>query len=192
MQDISFTISNNQNIQEGHFMQDMAALKGKDVEVTVIEVDPKFKKIVLSMSRAVQFKQLRSIHLGALMWGEVRRVEEFGAFVGLEGTRISGLLHVSNISRSRVESVSVSVTAVFSQDCLESSMHALESALSWVVLQLIAATQRVASRACRLWSECRWSLASHANGTDATNGAQVTGAESHSGSLGFGASPLLS
>ncbi len=93
-------------------MQDMAALKGQDVEVTVIEVDPEFKKIVLSMSRAVQFKQLRSIHLGALMWGEVRRVEEFGAFVGLEGTRISGLLHVSNISRSRVESVSVSVTAV--------------------------------------------------------------------------------
>lgn len=85
--------------------EDMAALKGKDVEVTVIEVDPEFKKIVLSMSRAVQFKQLRSIHLGALMWGEVRRVEEFGAFVGLEGTRISGLLHVSNISRSRVESV---------------------------------------------------------------------------------------
>ncbi|KAA6425999.1 MAG: 30S ribosomal S1 [Trebouxia sp. A1-2] len=86
--------------------EDMAALKGKDVEVTVIEVDPEFKKIVLSMSRAVQFKQLRSIHLGALMWGEVRRVEEFGAFIGLEGTRISGLLHVSNISRSRVESVS--------------------------------------------------------------------------------------
>ncbi len=100
-------------------MQDMAALKGQDVEVTVIEVDPEFKKIVLSMSRAVQFKQLRSIHLGALMWGEVRRVEEFGAFIGLEGTRISGLLHVSNISRSRVESVSVSATAVFCPDCFE-------------------------------------------------------------------------
>ena len=89
----------------------MAALKGNNVEVTVIEVDPDFKKIVLSMSRAVQYKQLRAIHLGALMWGEVRRVEEFGAFVGLDGTRISGLLHVSNISRSRVESVAVSLTA---------------------------------------------------------------------------------
>ena len=92
-------------------VQDMAALKGNNVEVTVIEVDPDFKKIVLSMSRAVQYKQLRAIHLGALMWGEVRRVEEFGAFVGLDGTRISGLLHVSNISRSRVESVAVSLTA---------------------------------------------------------------------------------
>ena len=111
-------------------MQDMAALKAQDVEVTVIEVDPEFKKIVLSMSRAVQFKQLRSIHLGALMWGEVRRVEEFGAFVGLEGTRISGLLHVSNISRSRVESVSVSMIAVFCPDCLETSMGVLEPASS--------------------------------------------------------------
>lgn len=85
--------------------EDMEALKGTNVDVTVIEVDPSFKKIVLSMARAEQCKQLKAIHLGALMWGEIRRVEEFGAFVGLEGTRISGLLHISNISRARVESV---------------------------------------------------------------------------------------
>lgn len=91
-------------------MQDMEALKGTNVDVTVIEVDPSFKKIVLSMARAEQCKQLKAIHLGALMWGEIRRVEEFGAFVGLEGTRISGLLHISNISRARVESVAVSDT----------------------------------------------------------------------------------
>ena len=85
----------------------MQALKGSEVLVTVIEVDPSFKKIVLSMDRADQYSQLKAIHLGALMWGEVRRVEEFGAFVGLEGTRISGLLHISNISRARVEAVQV-------------------------------------------------------------------------------------
>ena len=83
-------------------------MKGKKVDVTVIEVDPAFRKIVLSMGRADQYKQLKAIHLGALMWGEVRRIEEFGCFVGLDGTRISGLLHISNISRARVESVSVS------------------------------------------------------------------------------------
>ena len=82
-------------------------MKGTEVEATIIEVDPDFKKIVLSMDRADQFTQLKNIHLGALMWGEVRRIEEFGAFVGLEGTRISGLLHISNISRARVESVQV-------------------------------------------------------------------------------------
>lgn len=85
----------------------MQKMKGTEAEVTIIEVDPDFKKIVLSMDRADQYTQLKSIHLGALMWGEVRRIEEFGAFVGLEGTRISGLLHISNISRARVESVDV-------------------------------------------------------------------------------------
>lgn len=82
-------------------------MKGTEVDVTIIEVDPDFKKIVLSMDRADQYTQLKAIHLGALMWGEVRRIEEFGAFIGLEGTRISGLLHISNISRARVESVQV-------------------------------------------------------------------------------------
>ena len=95
-----------------HTIQDMQNLKGNNVEVTMIEVDPSFKKIVLSMARAQQCKQLKAIHLGALMWGEVRRIEEFGAFIGLDGTRISGLLHISNISRARVETVAVSSACI--------------------------------------------------------------------------------
>lgn len=87
----------------------MAKLKGERLTVTLIEVEEEFKKIVLSTSRAEQYKQLQYIQLGALMWGEVRRIEEFGAFIGLDGTRISGLLHISNISRSRVETVDVSL-----------------------------------------------------------------------------------
>ena len=37
------------------------------------------------------------------MTGYVRRIEDFGAFVGLEGTRMSALLHVSNVSRRRFD-----------------------------------------------------------------------------------------
>lgn len=91
----------------------MAKLVGQKVDVTLIEVEEEFKKIVLSMSRAEQYKQLQQVQLGALMWGEIRRIEEFGAFVGLDGTRISGLLHISNISRSRVETVDVSPLAQY-------------------------------------------------------------------------------
>ena len=105
-------------------------MKGKKVDVTVIEVDPAFRKIVLSMGRADQYKQLKAIHLGALMWGEVRRIEEFGCFVGLDGTRISRLLHVSNISRARVESVSVS------------AVHTL-----WLYLRIQVASASLASLA---------------------------------------------
>ena len=88
--------------------QDMQGLIGQEQEVSIIEVEEEYKKIVLSITRAQQYAQLRAIHLGAVMWGEVRRIEEFGAFVGLDGPRISGLLHISNISRSRVETVDVS------------------------------------------------------------------------------------
>ena len=110
----------------------MSKLVGKDVDVTVIEVEEEFKKIVLSMSRAEQYHQLQQITLGALMWGEVRRIEEFGAFIGLEGTRISGLLHISNISRSRVETVDVSSAhnPYFKSCCWYAASHTIDSVAS--------------------------------------------------------------
>ena len=42
------------------------------------------------------------------MWCFVRRVEAYGALLGIENTRISGLLHISAISRAHVESPWVS------------------------------------------------------------------------------------
>ena len=35
--------------------------------------------------------------------GTVRRVEPFGVFVGIDGTRTSGLLHISNVSRQHID-----------------------------------------------------------------------------------------
>ena len=49
--------------------------------------------------------------VGALVWGTVRRVESYGVFVGIDGTRLSGLLHISCISRSHIESVEVAPSA---------------------------------------------------------------------------------
>lgn len=40
--------------------------------------------------------------VGSLVWGTVRRVQDFGAFVGFDETRASGLIHISNISRQHV------------------------------------------------------------------------------------------
>ena len=42
------------------------------------------------------------------MWCFVRRVESYGVLLGIENTRISGLLHISAISRAHVESPWVS------------------------------------------------------------------------------------
>lgn len=46
------------------------------------------------------------------MWGTVRRVETYGVFVGVDGTRFSGLLHISCISKAHVEAVEVGETHV--------------------------------------------------------------------------------
>lgn len=45
--------------------------------------------------------------VGSLVSGTVRRIEPFGVFVGINGTRVSGLLHISNVSRQHVETVQV-------------------------------------------------------------------------------------
>ena len=42
------------------------------------------------------------LQVGALVWGNVRRVEQFGLFMGLDRLRMSALLHISNMSRAHV------------------------------------------------------------------------------------------
>jgi transcriptional accessory protein Tex/SPT6 len=53
------------------------------------------------------------LQVGALVEGVVRRIEPFGVFVGIKGTRISGLLHVSNISRLHVDNPGVRSLKIF-------------------------------------------------------------------------------
>ena len=43
----------------------------------------------------------------------MRRIEPFGVFVGIKGTRVSGLLHVSNISRLHVDNPEVRRTLIY-------------------------------------------------------------------------------
>lgn len=74
----------------------------------VIEVAPKRKRVVLSR-RAVLARERResrerafeTIAVGQVVKGKVDKLEPFGAFVDL-GNGVSGLLHVSNISHTRI------------------------------------------------------------------------------------------
>ena len=54
--------------------------------------------------------------VGALVWGFVRRIESYGALIGLDNTRISGLLHISLVSRAHVEDIYVSAPLHLAQD----------------------------------------------------------------------------
>lgn len=87
----------------------LAQFIGQTLTCQVLEVDRDRKRILLSR-RAVLEKEreeavketLGRLSAGQQIRGKVTRVESFGAFVDLGGG-IEGLVHVSNISRRRVE-----------------------------------------------------------------------------------------
>ncbi|MCC7013575.1 MAG: S1 RNA-binding domain-containing protein [Planctomycetes bacterium] len=88
---------------------DLHRFLGNTFECEVIELDPSKKRIVLSRRKVLESardesrKQLMgALTPGQLVTGKVTRVESFGAFVDIGGG-VEALLHVSQISRKRVE-----------------------------------------------------------------------------------------
>ena len=76
--------------------------RGQELTVTVIEVDPAKRKLVLSnrnaeRARTVESRQakLATLQVGSVVTGTVRNIRDFGAFVDVGG--IEGLLHISEI-----------------------------------------------------------------------------------------------
>lgn len=82
-----------------------AALKinvGRQINVLIIRVDEENGELIISEREAWDMKYLRE---GTLLEGSIRRIFSYGAEVRVDGTSISGLLHISNISHARVPSV---------------------------------------------------------------------------------------
>ena len=80
----------------------------RELDFVVLEIRKGGKRIVVSRAgairaeRSAQRKQVLSeIKAGAVLTGTVASLTDFGAFIDLGG--VQGLLHVSEISRSRVE-----------------------------------------------------------------------------------------
>ena len=81
----------------------------KTFDFRVIEVDPAGKRVVLSRAAALlaqresqQTVVRGKLEVGAVLEGRVSSITDFGAFVDLGGG-IEGLVHVSEISRRRVD-----------------------------------------------------------------------------------------
>src|SRR2546423_5850455 len=76
---------------------------GDDVEVEVLSVDPKGRRISLGMKQ-VQSNPWQTVkeryHVGTRVHGRVRNLTDFGAFIEIEDG-VDGLVHVSDISWSR-------------------------------------------------------------------------------------------
>ena len=90
------------------FVADLSGFEGKSLSVIVTELDSEENKLILSHKRVVEQESvmhrraaMERLHVGQTIQGVVARLTPFGAFVDIGG--VDGLLHVSEMSWSRVE-----------------------------------------------------------------------------------------
>ncbi|MGQ9647643.1 MAG: 30S ribosomal protein S1 [Thermodesulfobacteriota bacterium] len=79
--------------------------KGQEVEAVVLNIDPKNERFSLGIKQLTPdpWKEVsRRYRRGEVVTGKVTNVTDFGAFVELE-EGIEGLVHVSEISREKIE-----------------------------------------------------------------------------------------
>lgn len=94
----------NKNIQPSSVVS-----QGDEVEVMVLEVDSKRRRISLGMKQCIPSPWLNfseNNEIGAKISGVVKSITDFGLFIGLEGG-IDGLVHFSDISWSQPGDVAI-------------------------------------------------------------------------------------
>ena len=91
------------------YVEDLNEYLNKDIQVIVFDVDKEKNRLILS-ARDVLKKQaaeerknkIASVQIGMITEGTVETIQPYGAFINL-GNRISGLVHVSQISEKRIK-----------------------------------------------------------------------------------------
>ncbi len=90
---------------------DVASVMGQTLTCEVLEIDRGRKRCVISRRRVEERERLEALeesvgrlHPGLVLTGKITRLENYGAFVDLGGG-LEGLVHVSNVSRRRVDDV---------------------------------------------------------------------------------------
>ncbi len=93
---------------ELHQVDDCVTYVGRSEEFTVIKFDKKRCNIVVSRRKVLEQQReqqrqetLEAIEEGGVFTGTVRNLKPYGAFVDIGG--VDGLLHISNISWSRID-----------------------------------------------------------------------------------------
>ena len=90
-------------------VNDLNEFLGKEIEVQVREVDQEKGRLILSAVELLRAKanaekkeKMAAMTVGSVLDGKVESLQPYGAFVDL-GEGLSGLVHVSQISRTRVK-----------------------------------------------------------------------------------------
>lgn len=79
------------------------ALIGKALTVSLVEVDPSRRRLVLSQRLATQAANMGQLEIGQLVSGKIVGLKPFGVFVDFDGT--TGLLHINQISKNFVSAL---------------------------------------------------------------------------------------
>ncbi len=92
-----------------NYVEKLEEFVGKHIDTYIITVDPEKKRLVLSAKEllrerrdAERKERMEKYVPGAIVEGVVESLKDYGAFIRLEDG-ISGLLHVSQISRQRIK-----------------------------------------------------------------------------------------
>jgi small subunit ribosomal protein S1 len=88
----------------GRSYEDLSEVVGQRLTVGFLEVNPGANKLVMSARIAARSQVMSTLELGQLIEGTVVSLKPFGAFVEFDG--ISGLLHIKQISKNYIESLS--------------------------------------------------------------------------------------
>jgi small subunit ribosomal protein S1 len=93
-------------IPRSHLLEreDLESLKGQTLSATILELVRDRNKIVLSNRLASRAESFSQLEVGQLIHGKVTSLKPFGAFVEFDGA--TGLLHINQISKNYVESLS--------------------------------------------------------------------------------------
>jgi len=78
-------------------------LVGKILTVSLLEVDPDRRRLVLSQRLASQAASLTQLEVGQLVSGRISGIKPFGVFVDFDG--VTGLLHINQVSKNYVSSL---------------------------------------------------------------------------------------
>jgi small subunit ribosomal protein S1 len=83
--------------------KDLESLVGTQINAAIIEANKDANKLVFSQRQATKNANFSQLELGQLVTGKIASIKSFGAFVDFEGN--TGLLHIGQISQSRVEAI---------------------------------------------------------------------------------------
>ncbi len=92
-------------IPRSHLIEknNLESLIGQSLTGNILEINPDNNKLVLSQRKAAQSAVMQKLIAGTVQDGTVVKLQPYGVFVDLGG--VTGLLHIKQISNSRIESL---------------------------------------------------------------------------------------